>query len=125
MQKIYLPVRLPTIKRKKLGAVCAVAITVAGWVSGAPWLGRIRRTSRRFSAAVSVGYSPDQHTVDVGHGACKLMDQGLVGDAIDRYIADSVSSSEGSNQFFQAALLRQYAIGHLCPRHQVDYGSNI
>ncbi len=53
------------------------------------------------------------------------MDQGLVGDAIDRYIADSVHSSEGSNQFFQAALLRQYAIGHLCPRHQVNYGSNI
>jgi len=53
------------------------------------------------------------------------MDQGLIGDAIDRYIADSVSSSQGSNQFFQAALLRPYAIGELCPRNQVNYGSNI
>jgi hypothetical protein len=112
---------------RKLGASVAVAaFLAAGWVAGTPVAGAYTADEQAFlSAAVSVGYSANQHTVDVGHGACKLMDQGLVGDAIDRYIADSVSSSQGSNQFFQAALLRQYAIGELCPRHQVDYGSNI
>jgi hypothetical protein len=112
---------------RKLGAsVAAAAITAAGWVAGTPVAGAYTADEQAFlRAAVSVGYSADQHTVDIGHGACKLMDQGLIGDAIDRYIADSVSSSQGSNQLFQAALLRQYAIGELCPRNQVNYGSNI
>jgi hypothetical protein len=106
--------------------LAAAAILAAGWVASTPVAGAYTADEQAFlSAAVSVGYSADQHTVDVGYGACKLMDQGLVGDAIDRYIADSLYSSDGSNQLFQAALLRQYAIGNLCPRHQVNYGSNI